>query len=474
MFGIVHIFGGLMKKFNNRYIKFLFSDKDFYHKLVTLAIPVTIQNVIASSLGMVDTVMVGALGNQPMAAVGVANQFGLIVFLMYAAIHSGVSIYIAQFWGKKDYENIGKVVNIGIALAAGASLLFSAVGIIFPSQIVSIFNTDPIVIEQGVAFLKILSLSFVFGSISFGLSVALRSIGKSVMPMVVSGIALGINTLLNYLLIFGLFGFPALGVRGAAIATLISRIIEMIIFLVVVSRSYDILRIRISVLRQVTFDLFKKVLSTMVPVILNELCWSVGFAAYSIAYGRISTEAFDAVQITNTVGNLFLVAGFGMASASAVMIGHMVGAGDEKKAREYAWRFVILCALGGVIIGAFMYVSAPLVVGLFKVTKDVLQTAVVILTINAIIIPIRLTNIVIIVGILRGGGDTKYAFIVESITMWCIGVPLAFIGAFVFKLEVQWVFLLVLAEELVKMICLVMRLMSINWIKNVVREIKLI
>ncbi|HEY5585239.1 MAG TPA: MATE family efflux transporter, partial [Ruminiclostridium sp.] len=295
-----------------------------------------------------------------------------------------------------------------------------------------------------------------------------------VMPMVVSGIALGINTLLNYLLIFGLFGFPALGVRGAAIATLISRIIEMIIFLVVVSRSYDILRIRISVLRQVTFDLFKKVLSTMVPVILNELCWSVGFAAYSIAYGRISTEAFDAVQITNTVGNLFLVAGFGMASASAVMIGHMVGAGDEKKAREYAWRFVILCALGGVIIGAFMYVSAPLVVGLFKVTKDVLQTAVVILTINAIIIPIRLTNIVIIVGILRGGGDTKYAFIVESITMWCIGVPLAFIGAFVFKLEVQWVFLLVLAEELVKMICLVMRLMSINWIKNVVREIKLI
>jgi len=474
LFGIVHIFGGLMKKFNNRYIKFLFSDKDFYHKLVTLAIPVTIQNVIASSLGMVDTVMVGALGNQPMAAVGVANQFGLIVFLMYAAIHSGVSIYIAQFWGKKDYENIGKVVNIGIALAAGASLLFSAVGIIFPSQIVSIFNTDPIVIEQGVAFLKILSLSFVFGSISFGLSVALRSIGKSVMPMVVSGIALGINTLLNYLLIFGLFGFPALGVRGAAIATLISRIIEMIIFLVVVSRSYDILRIRISVLRQVTFDLFKKVLSTMVPVILNELCWSVGFAAYSIAYGRISTEAFDAVQITNTVGNLFLVAGFGMASASAVMIGHMVGAGDEKKAREYAWRFVILCALGGVIIGAFMYVSAPLVVGLFKVTKDVLQTAVVILTINAIIIPIRLTNIVIIVGILRGGGDTKYAFIVESITMWCIGVPLAFIGAFVFKLEVQWVFLLVLAEELVKMICLVMRLMSINWIKNVVREIKLI
>jgi len=460
-----------MKKFGNRYINFLFSDKDFYHSLVTLAIPVTFQNLIASSLSMVDTVMVGALGNEPMAGVGAANQFGLIVFLIYAAIHGGASIYIAQFWGKKDYENIGKVVNIGIALGAGVTLLISILGIFLPRQIISIFNTSPAVIEQGAAFLKILSISFVFGSISLGLSVALRSIGKSVMPMVISGIALGINTLLNYILIFGLFGFPALGVRGSAIATLTSRIIEMIIFLVVVSRSYGILRIRISVLRQVTSDLFKKVISTMVPVILNELCWSVGFAVYAVAYGRISTEAFDAVQITNTVCNLFLVAGFGMASASAVMIGHVIGAGDEKRGREYAWRFVVLCALGGVVIGAFMYSTAPLVVGLFKVTKDVLQTAIVILTINAIIIPIRFTNIVAIVGILRGGGDAKYAFIVESITMWLIGVPLAFIGAFLLKLPVQWVVLMVMAEEIVKMTCVVLRLRSSSWIKNVVKEV---
>ncbi|MHB8062246.1 MAG: MATE family efflux transporter [Ruminiclostridium sp.] len=460
-----------MKSFRNKYINFLFDDKDFYKKLVTLAIPVTVQNLIASSLGMVDTVMVGALGNEPMAGVGAANQFGLIVFFMYAAIHGGASIYVAQFWGKKDYKNIGKVVNIGIALGIGVSLLFSIVGIFFPSRIISIFTTNPVVIEQGAAFLRLLSMSFVFGSVSLGLSVALRSIGKSIMPMVISGIALGINTLLNYLLIFGAFGFPALGVRGSAIATLTSRIVEMIIFLVVISRSYEMLSIRISVLRQVTSDLFKRVIKTMVPVILNELCWSVGFAVYSVAYGRISTEAFDAVQINNTVCNLFLVVGFGMASASAVMTGHMVGAGDEKKGREYAWRFVILCIMGGVVIGAFMYITAPLVVGLFKVTEDVLQTAIVILTINAIIIPIRFTNIVAIVGILRGGGDAKYAFIVESLTMWLVGVPMAFIGAFVLRLEVQWVILMVMAEEIIKMACVVVRLKSSIWIKNVVKEV---
>ena len=451
--------------------KFLSADKDFYYKLVTLAIPVIIQNLIASSLGVVDNVVVGALGNEPIAAVGVANQFGMIVFLLYAAIHSGAGIYVAQYWGKKDYGNIGKVVNIGVALAVGVTLLFSGAGMLFPAQIVRIFNTDPVVIKLGSDFLRIFSMSFVFASISFGISVALRSIGKSVMPMVVSGITLGINTLLNFLLVFGMLGFPVLGVRGSAIATLISRIIEMIIFLVVSWRSYYILRIRISVLRQVTSELFKKVVSTMVPVILNELCWGLGFAVYSVVYGRISTEAFDAVQITNVITNLFLVAGFGMASASAVMVGHVIGAGEEHKGREYAWRFVRLCFFGGIVIGVALYATAPLVASLFKVTPDVLKTAIVILALNAIIIPIRLINIVTIVGILRGGGDAGFAFITEGLTMWLIGVPMAVIGAFVLKFDVQWVVLMVMAEELIKMTCSLTRLKSGKWIKNVVLEL---
>ncbi len=450
---------------------FLFRDKNFFYKLFTLAIPVTIQNLIASSLGLVDNVIVGALGNVPIAAVGVANQYGLIVFLIYAAIHSGAGIYIAQFWGKKDSENISRVVNIGIVLAAAVSMLFSVIGIVFPQQIVGIFNPDREVIAQGSDFLRILSISFVFASISFGLSVSLRSIGRSVMPMVISGITLAINTVLNFILVFGYFGFPALGVRGSAIATLISRIIEMLIFLIVVSLNYEILRIKISVLRQVTSELFKKVVATMIPVVLNEVCWGFGFAVYSVAYSRISTEAFDSVQITNIITNLFLVAGFGMASASAVMIGHAIGAGEEHKGREYAWRFVVLCLSGGVLIGVLLYFAAPYVARLFNVTEDVRETAVVILSLNAIIIPVRLVNIVSIVGILRGGGDASYAFIVESITMWLIGVPLAFIGAFVFKFEVQWVVLLVMAEEIAKVTCSLLRLRTSKWIKNVVAEV---
>ncbi|EMS70910.1 MATE family efflux transporter [Ruminiclostridium cellobioparum] len=231
------------------------------------------------------------------------------------------------------------------------------------------------------------------------------------------------------------------------------------------------LRIRIKVLRTVTSELFKRVIATMIPVILNEICWGLGFAVYSVAYGRISTEAFAAVQITNNITNLFLVAGFGMASASAIMVGHVIGAGEEHKAKEYAWKFVRLCLLGGVVLGAALYFIAPAVANLFEVTADVLRTAIIILNINAFIIPIRLTNIVSIVGILRGGGDAGFAFKAEGLTMWLIGVPLAFIGAFVLKLDVQWVVLLVMAEELAKMAASVIRLKSDKWIKNVVIEV---
>jgi len=446
-------------------------DKIFYYKLFTLALPVIVQNLITSSLSMVDGVLVGKLGNEPVAAVGIANQYGLLVFLMYAAIHSGAGIFIAQFWGKKDYENIKKVVNLGAALGAGIAILFSVAGILFPGQIVGIFNTHPMVIELGADFLRIFSFSFIFAAISFGISVNLRSIGKSVMPMVISGIALGVNTLLNFALIFGLWGFPAMGVKGSATATLVARIIEMAIFLVVSGRYYDILRLRIKVLKTVSSDLFKRVGHTMVPVVLNELCWGLGFAVYSVAYGRISTEAFAAVQITNNITNLFLVAGFGMASASAVMVGHVIGAGEEHKARDYAWKFITLCLLGGIVLGIALHFTAPSVARLYDVTPDVLKSAIVILNINAFIIPIRLTNIVSIVGILRGGGDAGFAFKAEGITMWLIGVPMAFAGAFLLRLEVQWVVLLVMAEELVKIVLAVLRLRSGKWIKNVVLEV---
>lgn len=451
--------------------KYIFSGKHFYRQLLTLAIPITLQNLIASSLGMIDTVMVGALGDSEIAAVGSANQYGLLVFLMYASIYSGAGIFISQFWGKKDADNIKKVAAIGLVLGTIAAIAFSIAGYIFARQIIQLFSPDPAVISDGAKFLKILSLSFPFASVSFGFSLYLRSIGKSVLPMVVSGCALGLNTLLNFMLIFGRLGFPAMGVRGAGIATLIARIAEMLVFIIIIYSSFDIFAIKVKIYRHIGYDLFIRVCKGIAPVLMNEIFWGTGFMVYSAVYGRISTESLAAVQVTSTTVNLFQVAAFGMASAAAVMIGHKVGSGEEQKAREYAWRFVIIAVFTGIILGGLMAISAKGIVSMFNVSDIVRNSAVMILYMTAIIFIIRLVNIITIVGLLRGGGDASFAFITEALTMWLVGVPMSLLGAFVLRLEVQWVVLMIMAEEITKLVIILIRLSSNKWIKNVIKDV---
>jgi Na+-driven multidrug efflux pump len=204
---------------------------------------------------------------------------------------------------------------------------------------------------------------------------------------------------------------------------------------------------------------------------MNEIFWGTGFLVYSAVYGRISTESLAAVQVTSTTVNLFQVAAFGMASAAAVMIGHKVGSGEEQKGLEYAWRFVIIAVFTGIILGGLMAVSARGIVSLFNVSDVVRNSAVMILYMTAIIFIIRLVNIIAIVGLLRGGGDATFAFIAEALTMWLVGVPMSLLGAFVLRLEVQWVVLMIMAEEVTKLAIIIVRMSSKKWIKNVVKDV---
>jgi len=212
------------------------------------------------------------------------------------------------------------------------------------------------------------------------------------------------------------------------------------------------------------------ILKTVLPVILNDGCWALAFILYSVAYGRLSTQAFAAVQITNTIQNLFLVAVYGIASAASVMVGHKIGAGNNEEGVNYAWRFSALSWLGGLLIGGSMAAASPAILSLFNVSPNVYQSALRIQYITCLVMAIRVFNIVHIVGVLRGGGDVNFALIAEGITMWCIGVPLAFIGAFVLHLPVEWVVALVMAEEVAKFTAIMFRLLSKRWIKNVVNE----
>lgn len=450
--------------------RYLFSSKQFYWQLFVLALPIILQNFITSSLNMVDTIMIGHVGETEIAAVGIANQYFFLFNLIIIGIHSGCSVFIAQFWGKKDQENIRKVLGIGLLASSIIAVFFSILAIFYPHRIMMVFSEDPEVVRLGGIYLRAVGISYLFTGISFGYSTAARSIGNTMLPMLVSAFALFCNTLLNYFLIFGKAGFPALGVEGAAIATVIARIIEALL-LYVCTYQVEALKVTWQDLKGISREYVAKIMKTILPVVLNESSWGLAFVIYSVVYARISTQAITAMQINNTVQNLFTVAGFGIANAAAVMIGHKIGAGKEEEGEEYAWRFSYLSLGTGVLLGVMLALSAPLILSFFKVSGEVYHVTLFIMYFTALVMPIRVYCIIGIVGILRGGGDVRFSFIAEGITMWFIGVPLAFISAFIFDLNVEYVVAIISIEELTKAIIIFWRLLNKQWIKNLVREI---
>ncbi|MBU5485813.1 MATE family efflux transporter [Clostridium sp. MSJ-11] len=448
----------------------LFRDKEFYNTLMKIALPIIIQNFINSFINMLDTVMVGSLGETAIAAVGIANQYFLLFNLLIIGIYSGCGIFISQFWGKEDTKNIKKMVGMALFTGIMISIVLGIFALIFPREIISFFNKDYKVAQLGVGYLRIIATSYILMAITLCFAFSLRCIGQSSVPMCISVIALISNGILNYAFIFGKLGLPAMGVNGAAIATVISRVIEMMIMVFYVYKTRSVLAIKLRDMSGITKDFIARTFKTVIPVVLNEACWGLATIVYAAVYGRIGTDAIAAVQICSTVQNLFTVVSIGMANASTVMIGNKIGAGQEELGREYAKKFSILGCISGIILGAILALSAPYILKLFNVSPNVAYDARMILYITALVMVIRVFNIILIVGILRGGGDANFALIAEGVTMWFIGVPLSFLGAFVFKLPVYLVVALLTAEEVVKCILGLTRLLSNKWVNNVVYD----
>lgn len=274
--------------------KYLCNGKQFYWQLLILALPIILQNFITSSLNMVDTIMIGHVGETEIAAVGIANQYFFLFNLIIIGIHSGCSVFIAQFWGQKDKENIRKVLGIGLFASGIVAFFFSILATFCPNTIMMIFSEDPEVLKLGSAYLRVIGISYFFFGLSFGYSTAARSIGNTILPMLVSTFALFCNTFFNYLLIFGKWGLPALGVEGAAIATVIARILEALILYVCTDR-IEALKVTWKDLKGISREYVAKIYGTILPVVLNDSCWGLGFVVYSVVYARISTQAITAM-----------------------------------------------------------------------------------------------------------------------------------------------------------------------------------
>lgn len=451
--------------------KNVFGDKEFYIKMLKITLPVMLQNLISSFLNMIDTVMVGKLGETEIAAVGIANQYFFFFLMFLIGISAGCGVFISQFWGKRDIENIKRILGIGLLSAITISIVFMVLGFLSPGKLIVLFNNEHKVIDLGTSYLRIVLVSYIFTGIAFVYNFALRSIGNAIQPMLISALALVCNAFLNYIFIFGKLGAPAMGVEGAALATVIARVLETMILVISVYAGKGVLRASIRELTDLTFEFVKKSYRIIFPVILNDICWGLGSVVYLAVYGRMGTQAVAAIQICNTISNLFMVSIFGMSGAAAVMIGNCIGAGDESLGRNYARKFSILAVLVGIGLGLFLAVTSTSILNFFNVSTTVRNSSQIILDIISMVFFLRMFNIMLIVGILRGGGDAKRAFLIEGFTMWFIGVPLTILGAFVFRFPVHIVYALAILEEIAKCILGVIRLISGQWVKNVTKNL---
>ena len=442
-------------------------DRDFLSNMLKIALPIMIQNLVTSSLNMADTIMVGKLGEVEIAAVGIANQYFFFFTMILMGLCGGCSVFISQYWGKKDFINIKRILGVGLISVLIVSIVFMAAGFFNPGKIISLFNKGSTVINLGGKYLFIVLFSYIFTAITFMYSFSLRSIGNTVEPLVVNIAALLCNVFFKYILIFGKLGAPALGVEGAAIATLIARAVEATILVLLVYKDNGVFAANLKELTDINTDFFKKSYKIILPVLLNDIFWALASLVYSGVYGRMGTGTTAAVQITNTVSNMFMVVTFGLASASAIMIGNSIGEGKEEQTLDYAKKFIEVSFFVSIILGLCLALTSPIILDLFNVSLQVRSSTLIMLYMVSVIFIVRFLGLMIIVGILRGAGDARSALIIEGSTMWFIGVPLTIMGAFLFKLPVHLVYGLAILEEVAKFILGLLRLKSRKWINNI-------
>ena len=447
----------------------LFSDKHFYSSLFAVALPIALQSLINSLVNALDTVMIGRLGTVEIAAVGLGNQVFFLLNMMLFGIGSGSAVFVAQFWGKKDLAGIRRSAGLCLGLGLAVAAVFAVLCRFAPEAVLRLYTDDPAVVASGAAYLRELSFSFVPFSVSFAFTLVMRSVEKVRLPVAATLISLSINLVLNWLLIFGVGPFPALGVVGAARATVISRLAETAI-LVGVSyvRAYPFA----GTLRELFgFDraFVARFLAIALPVVVNETIWALGISSQNAIMARTGTGLMAAYSILNTISQLAWVFFMGLGNGAAVLIGKRIGEGEHEKARDYAsliTRFSPLAAAG---VALFLVPLSLLVPVLFNVGPEVVLATRTMFALLAASYPFRAFNMAMIIGVCRAGGDTVFGAVYDVVFLWTVAIPAAAVASFAFSAPGPVIYLCFLAEEPLKALIGLARLRSGKWLRDVTR-----
>jgi len=442
--------------------------RTFVKEMLPLAIPVALHEFLMSSVHMVDTIMVGHISETAIASVNLAGQVFFVFILMMVGICSGSAIFVAQYFGDNDKKGIQRTIGLTLILAIFGGALFTIGAVVFPQEIISFYTKDTQVIASGVDYLKITGWTFPFVALSFVYGSVLRTMHQAKIPLFVSIFALVVSTGLNFVFIFGKLGFPAMGVEGAALATLFARLLELAILFAVMRFKKSVALAPMKRLLAFPHGFVAKYVSTNYPVLLNEMGWVIGVTLYNKIYAGISTQALTAVVVADNIFMLFFVFFFGTSSATSILIGNKIGARNFALAQEYAKIVHKLTPPVSIGFGLILFATSWVFPRFYGVEAGTLDMTIFVLWAYAFILPFKTFNLHTVNGILRSGGDTKYALAMDIGGIWFIGLPMALFARDVLHLPLIGVVIFLLSEEIIKTAVGFFRVRSGKWINRVI------
>lgn len=446
-------------------------DREFYRKMIFIGVPVVFQNLISLGLNLIDTLMIGMLGEQELAAVGAANQIYFIFGVSLFGLYSGAAVYTAQYWGAKDIPGVQKMLGIDYAVGAAFAIVVSLLSFIFAPYLIGFFSEDSAVIQFGVDYIRIACFSYIFSGFSSAICYNSRAIQNLKIPTMINGVALLVNAGLNYLLIFGIGGFPMLGVKGAAIATLIARIFEFFALLAFVyTRKSHPFKVGPRTLFSFDRQHFMRVMKTAVPVVLNEGSWALSMSLVFAAYGLLGTSALAVAQVASVICDLLQSVYFGVGNATAMIIGEILGQGNKERAFLCGKKAVRIVWILNVVMTLVMLALARPIASIYHFSGETNSLLIAALMAMAITITPKMIGYIYIVGILRAGGDTVFCMKVELVCNLCLQVPIAYFSVLVLKVSLPVVMLLVALSDVIRFLISSPRFRSRKWI-NIVADI---
>ena len=439
----------------------------FLRSVLRIALPVALQAMLQSSFSMIDQIMVGQLGSDGVAAIEVASRPAFIYITMIGALAAIAGIMVSQYMGQKDYKAGDRSLSVGLVGAGALATLFMAVCLILARQVVGIYTEDAAIIDIGTGYIGIIAWTYIPMGVSTVLAVMIRCMDMSIYPLYASLASALVNTALNYLLIFGKLGFPQMGVTGAAIASLTSQVLNLLLILLF----FRMANRRIG--KTFRFDLnlgkagYLQYVAMLMPILINEFLWSLGQNVNTYLYGHLGTWPLAAMALTGPVQGLLFGALSGISQAAGILVGKRLGEREHEAAYPESKQLMLYGLVGSLALSALLAVLSWPYANIYNVEPEVKEIARWLLIALAVLAPVKVQNMVLGGGIIRSGGKTKYIMIIDTVGTWLVGVPLGFLTTFVFKLNIVWVYFILSQEELVRYIITVFMFRSRRWMETI-------